>query len=829
MRTLLSGELTQAQSFDSDYYIKLEVQNGSGTWIDVGAALGKHWIVNASWGESVDTTVMQVTFSLVQQIGAASLSPLMSTSVLNVDDLGAYAPLLNVGRLVRASVATMAHGVALDVAKYRRFLDGRIDNVTQADSPDWLGPITLLCSDLGGWLVDLQVETSGIQYGTTPIGTALETVLQRVIDDNIPASEPAVSLYKQSTNSFAVTEWAQGDTKLMEGLSTLVLDSTGEDIRYRYDAAHASRLTWFNPDRTRVTVDATFGKNGYVLRQLDVALANIRNAGEMLYSGGKVSSTSAASILNYRRRFFRLPASSMLTTAAQAQTVLDAVVNDLSAPPGEAAADLPFFWPVQLYDRYTFAANNRQFDTDQTFAVMGYQHTIEHGQGSTTLTLTARIVGAFAEWLKRLRNATKDPLGELGNVQWTLVAGVTTVTFERNVTTAEIWAAADTAANSSSPDFTPLHADISPLPAGATSFVVPTPGDGQVTLVLLEPRHADLTVGIMRKLTITATPQAPHEEKDFVELPTTATAWLELTERGLTVTSLLARSKVGAAGTPSAWAAPTRVVGGASAVRGGVLGTLAVERDITLDATRPSIVEFQATLSNGAKIVYGPYVFDRDKNPNLYEVTVESATNRYVTIRGDVDTLAVGLYRATWKYEVEGTYAVIDVQATGTNAVAGLTAATSGTFTAKAWSDPVVAIGGSSLFDTRDIIALNGAGAAAAVLDVYSAVAPTSGGNVVTLTFRATAAPGGWTIRVFIAESVTSTNPIPTVNRTSELTPVPSAPPTVSTAYAWTSAYDQLSSGTRRVTMKGRAELVNAGVVMDTKYFSASWYTSGSA
>jgi hypothetical protein len=50
MRTLLAGELDQAQSFDSDHYVKLEVQNGSGTWIDVGAALGSRWIIDARVG-----------------------------------------------------------------------------------------------------------------------------------------------------------------------------------------------------------------------------------------------------------------------------------------------------------------------------------------------------------------------------------------------------------------------------------------------------------------------------------------------------------------------------------------------------------------------------------------------------------------------------------------------------------------------------------------------------------------------------------------------------------------------------------------------------------
>lgn len=403
MRALLAGELAQAQSFYSDVHVKLEVQNGSGTWIDVGASLGKNWIVNASWGEVVDTPVSGATFTLIQQIGTASLSPLMSASALNVNDAGAYSPLLDVGRLVRASTATMAQGVALDTTKYRRIFDGRIDEVDQADETTDPLTIAIRCSDLGAWLQDLQIETSGIQYGTKPTGTALETVIQNIINANIPSGEPAVTLLKQSASVFAVTHWLQGDTKLLEALTTIVRDSTGEDIRYRYDATHASRLTWFNPDRNRTTVDATFTGPQYVLSRLNLAIRDIRNDGAMSYGSGVATATSASSKAKYRRRFFRLEATDSITTLADAQKVIDAVVNDLSAPPGEASGQLlGYFWPVQLYDRYTFAANARQYDTDQTFAVMGYQHMIENGRGTTVLTLTARIVGAYAAWLPKI-------------------------------------------------------------------------------------------------------------------------------------------------------------------------------------------------------------------------------------------------------------------------------------------------------------------------------------------------------------------------------------------------------------------------------------------
>src|SRR5438128_2156953 len=82
-------------------------------------------------------------------------------------------------------------------------------------------------------------------------------VLQAVIDDNLPAGDPAVTVVKTSSSSFAVTDYVQGETKVLEGLRTLVLDSVGEDIRYRYNASHVSTLQWFDPQRSRATVDGT--------------------------------------------------------------------------------------------------------------------------------------------------------------------------------------------------------------------------------------------------------------------------------------------------------------------------------------------------------------------------------------------------------------------------------------------------------------------------------------------------------------------------------------------------------------------------------------------
>lgn len=409
-RALLAGEFDLAAGRATDVFVKLEVQNGSGTWKNVATVIGGECNIAVQQGEHIDTKVGQATFTLIQKLGSVSLAPLIEASAANVDDAAAYSPLLDIGRLIRCSTATMGHGVTLDTGTYREIFTGRIDDVILSDQVSaWAGPIQLQCSDLGGWLMDLQIETPDVQYGDEDTPPNLEDVLQAVIDDNLPVGDPAVTVVKTSSSNFAVTDYIQGETKVMEGLTTLVLDSVGEDIRYRYNASHVSTLQWIDPDRSRVTIDGTFTKRQYLLRKLSLSLADIRNAGAMAFTDvasgvtGVVQAESLGSIDKYRRRFFRIPGSSMLTTRAESQAVINRVVNDLEAPPAEAEAELAYCWFVQLYDRYTFAANDRQYDQDQTFSVVGYQHSIESNRASTTLTLTARVVGAYKEWLKRIR------------------------------------------------------------------------------------------------------------------------------------------------------------------------------------------------------------------------------------------------------------------------------------------------------------------------------------------------------------------------------------------------------------------------------------------
>lgn len=399
MRTLLAGERTQTQASRLTPHLKLEVQNASGTWKDLTAALGGDYVVTGSIDVNLDAAVSSASFALRRKVGVYSLAPLVISSALNIDDASAYAPLLDIGRGVRAFTATLAPGVT-PTTEWREVWKGRIDSVAWESDP-----ITIACSDDGAWLMDTQIEIEGVQYGTTPTGTALQTVIQNILNA-WPSGKGIPTLYTPTSPGYLVTSWAQGRSKVLDAIRSVTLQSTGWDVRFRYDASHVSRLTLFNPDRTRVTVDATIAASEYrAVKALSLAIVNVRNVGKLPYidaAGAPQSATASdsVSIAKYGRRYFELASSNAITTSVQANALIAAVVSDLAGAPAEQEILTSYLWFVQLYDRYTFTANGVHYDQDQTLAVVGYRHEFGDGVAWTTLRCTGRVVGAYADWLR---------------------------------------------------------------------------------------------------------------------------------------------------------------------------------------------------------------------------------------------------------------------------------------------------------------------------------------------------------------------------------------------------------------------------------------------
>lgn len=472
MRTIIGNERAWMALGSRGDWLKVESKGGDGVWRDWSSLFGVDYMIGGSFGEERDTPVMSASFVAMRKNGTNnSLAPNITSSSANTIAGPAYSPFLNIGREIRASVAVLRrgatpasadvalagtvtvsggaatfsqtqagilsaghslviNGVAYEVltfdgttgatllgnptyaagtpagtlkADYREVFYGRIDSVNWEQDP-----LTVEASSLDGWLMDTQIEVDALQYGTTPVGTAMEAIIQQIVNayHSGKLTTAQETLYTPVSPNFLVTDYKQGRVKVLEGLRTLA-ESIGYDVRFRYDSSHVLRLTFLDPQRNRATVDDTFGPGEYLdLKNVALNLANIRNVGKAVYRDANgvqssVTASDSASITNYGRRYFELAASANIKTAAQATTLINAVVNDLSSPGMELSMQTSLFWPVQLYDRHTIQANGDHFDTDQTMAVVGYRHEFPPGQyaGTTTIQYAGKVIGAYADWL----------------------------------------------------------------------------------------------------------------------------------------------------------------------------------------------------------------------------------------------------------------------------------------------------------------------------------------------------------------------------------------------------------------------------------------------
>jgi hypothetical protein len=407
VRALLTGERATIAAARVQHLCKVEVTDADGTYEDWSA-----YLMSATWGEHIDQPVAQATIKLRRAAGTSSLAPTMVGSPLNRNSLAAYAAALDVGRLVRISTATINPG---DTPTYREMFSGRIDDI------DWAAdPIAITCSDLGAFLMDTQIEVERDYWSTdgtmvlsalttgdhgTTLAVLVESVMGKLLADT-PNGITSPALYTPASPGWRINPYKQDKVKVLEAVRALG-QQIGWDVRYRYDASHASRLTFIDPSRSSTTVAATIAPTEYKdVKKLAIALADVRNAGLVAYldTGSvrhEVTASDTASIAKYGRRYMQLEPGQNIDTDTEATAYITAAVSDLSGAPAEQDVELLYFWPVQLFDRYTFTANGDHYDTDQTLAVTAYSHTFEHGEGTTTLTCAGRVIGSFADWLKR--------------------------------------------------------------------------------------------------------------------------------------------------------------------------------------------------------------------------------------------------------------------------------------------------------------------------------------------------------------------------------------------------------------------------------------------
>lgn len=639
-RPITAAELAVLLSAHPNHYLRVMVANASGTLKNMSSLEGVDWVDGCSIScEELDSAVATATVTLRQTgVLAKGLSPLL-VNTINVDDTSAYAPLLYIGRTIVISFAAVALGATPGAGDWHELLHGRIDQVAwQSD------PITLTCSDDGSRLMTTQIEDARV-YGSVG-GTEVQQVMQDLLTD-WPSGVIAVpTLYAPVSPGWAIGQYKQDRVKVLEALRALA-QQIGWDCYYRYDDAGVSRLTLWEPDRGKTVPDFTIGPTQYTdVTNLTLSLESIRNVVKVLYtpagSGAltPVVRSDADSIALHGRLYFEVAeaASSNIDSWGEADAMAAALLHDVAAPPLEQEVAMLLFWPAQKGDLILFHANGVHYTNDQKLAVVGLRHDFANGTGITTLKVRGSVAGAYAEWIRKGGTNT-TAAGEIYDIEWTRAGGVVTVTFKVTPAVAEVWKAARAeSADASSPDWAAVKAAVAALDPGATSFTFPDVEDGEIALVQMEARHADLSTGDVHRFTVTAAGQMPAEVPDDLEWTdgTTATQYLKLVPRGVPVTSVVVQLQVGS-NPLTDFAVPLRGVGDTSVLYARPLVEGEWEQDVLLDPTKFSWVIYKVTLQNGT-VFTRTFGFDRDKRPNILRLDVVGTR---IDVLGDSDTSSI--------------------------------------------------------------------------------------------------------------------------------------------------------------------------------------------
>jgi hypothetical protein len=381
----------------ANYYIRVEVQDGSSTWRDLTAEGGVNYVDSATWTASIDQPTMTGTVSFKREAGGLSLAPFVATSALNTIG-GSYAPLLDIGRKVRISTAVTDTGVAPVSGDWKEVFLGVITDIDVASDP-------MVCSvaDLGAVLLAMQIETAKT-YGDAG-GTPVESVMQQILDD--AAGVSTYTLVTPVSPTWNILPYEQAVGSVLDALRTLALQ-IGWDVRYRYDASNVFQLTFFSPDRAKTTVDDTVGPSEYVnVQRLSISDADIRNVVKVNYQDktslviGSQEASDSGSIAEFGRRYMEIGegSSSNIDTAAEALAMAVAAVSDLSQPLADQTIEQFYFWHIDVGDLLGYTANGVHYTDDQQFGVISYTHTFALNTHRTSIAVRGHVAGAYRQWL----------------------------------------------------------------------------------------------------------------------------------------------------------------------------------------------------------------------------------------------------------------------------------------------------------------------------------------------------------------------------------------------------------------------------------------------
>lgn len=408
-RTLTAGEQTALGTSvvegaaHAGSHVRFEMMDATGTYQDMTSVLHGFRI-----STTVDQTVISGTFTVARSYtdSAFSLSPLVSDAV-------------DAGRKVRLYLTTLVNGSPAS-GDLRLVFDGVVDVVDAGSSLMELQ----VRDNIGALLADRDV-IDAVQIDPPVAGVPLEDVLEEVLYEAAVQNGTASGLDHDIPTNFDATGVAAGaglkrraieiePQKLLEALRTTA-DRIGWQLRPRYNETDSEfQLAFYEPPASKVDVDWHIPKARYiVIPTLRVDRTDIRNAirvsyidedGDQQTYGPTATPTPSLqdqdSIDRFGFRFMELAEdeTSPVRDAAAAAALANIALNDLAWPVADVEVEVLLNWAVDIDDLVTLEADDVHFLTDQTFAVVGYEHDWSPDRERTRLRLRGTPTGGVMKW-----------------------------------------------------------------------------------------------------------------------------------------------------------------------------------------------------------------------------------------------------------------------------------------------------------------------------------------------------------------------------------------------------------------------------------------------
>lgn len=401
-RTLSTAQEDILTSAQYEVHTRLEVEDSTGAFINIGSLGGGEWFESALWDLSLDQPVAQMTIALRRDQGPStgeSLAPLDEESTFNVDAASAYAPLLDAGREIKFyTAATTVGGPVPTSSEFDFVFQGDIDDV------NWqLSPLTLVArSKFLSQMADRFVETTQV-YGSDG-GTALETVIQSILDD---WTDLGITLFTPISPGFNITLYEQQKMSVLDAVTTLA-QLIGWEVREIFDdGTNAWRLRLAEPNRTATSSDKdfTFDASQYFnVNQASISRDDVRNVVNVIFgpasSRANVEVSATSSIDRFGRRWIEDEEAfnSSIDTSSEANTLANAILDDLKDPAFRHEIEVPYFWPGEIGDYYEFLKNDIHYSTDQFLAVYGISHELRRDRHRTLIRVRGQPAGQYLSW-----------------------------------------------------------------------------------------------------------------------------------------------------------------------------------------------------------------------------------------------------------------------------------------------------------------------------------------------------------------------------------------------------------------------------------------------